>query len=168
MIDFTKYSVKELRELQNSIGTYLTNINDGFIYICEVRSYGSSWTLNFTNELPVNDLCVTYDGQDGIVDVYTTNPNAKISNYGGEVNYIESQMNYDRWKKANDLVHTIRKAEDDIKRWKDRDNIPFHSRPSFEPVWSEEDVVGMKKVLEEIGEYENPTPINVNSYDEEY
>jgi hypothetical protein len=35
-------------------------------------------------------------------------------------------MNYERWKKANDLVHTIRKAEDEIKRWKDRDNIPFH------------------------------------------
>ena len=49
-MDFTKYSVEELRELQNKIGNYLQTREDGFIYICEVRSYGSKWKNTLTNE----------------------------------------------------------------------------------------------------------------------
>ena len=93
-MDFTKYSVEELRELQNKIGNYLHDMNDGFIYICEVRSYGNRWKSVLTNELAVNDVCLEYDGYDGIVDVYTTNPDANIQNYG-EVNYIKSEKEKD-------------------------------------------------------------------------
>ena len=66
-MDFTKYSVEELRELQNKIGNYIHNLNDGFVYICEIRSYGRNWKVELTNELAVNDLCIEYDGYDGIV-----------------------------------------------------------------------------------------------------
>lgn len=157
-MDFTKYSVEELRELQNRIGHYLHDMNDGFIYICEVRSYGNRWKNVLTNELAVNDLCIEYDGYDGIVDVYTTNPDAKISNYG-EVNYIKSVEDYDKWKKSETLINLIKTAEDEIKRWDNRENLPFNQRPSFGPIYTDEDVVGYRNELETIGEYEKPVSI---------
>lgn len=166
-MDFTKYSAEELRELQNRIGSYLHNMNDGFIYICEIRSYGNRWKNVLTNELAVNDLCIDYDGYDGIVDVYTTNPDAKISNYG-EVNYIKSEEDYRKWKNSKSLVSDIKDYEDRIKKWKDRENIPFHSRPTFAPMCTQEDIDLLKNKLETIGEYDKPTPIQKINYYEDF
>jgi hypothetical protein len=110
----------------------------------------------------VNDLCVEYDGYDGIVDVYTTNPDAKIQNYG-EVNYIKSQEDYDKWKKSEELSRLIKNAEDSIEKWKNRDNIPFYSRPNFAPMWTEEDILGWRNELETLEwDYEEPISINKN------
>jgi len=157
-MDFTKYSVSELRELQNKIGNYIHNLNDGFVYICQVRSYGNNWKQTLTNERAVNDLCEQYDGYDGIVDVYTTNPDANISNYG-EVSYIKSEEDYDKWYGASSFVADIKNYEYRLKKWEDRENIPFHSRPSFAPMYSQEDIDVLKSKLETIGEYEKPTSI---------
>jgi len=157
-MDLTKYSVEELRELQNKIGNYIHNLNDGFVYICQVRSYGNNWKQTLTNERAVNDLCEKYDGYDGIVDVYTTNPDANISNYG-EVNYIKSQEDYDKWYGASSFVADIKNYEDRLKKWEDRENVPFHSRPTFAPMYTQEDVDVLKSKLETIGEYEKPTSI---------
>ena len=165
-MDFTKYSVEELRELQNKIGNYIHNLNDGFVYICRVRSYGNRWKNVLTNERAVNDLCEQYDGYDGIVDVYTTNPDAKISNYG-EVNYIKSQEEYDKWYKASTFVTDIKNYEDRLKRWEDRENVPFHSRPTFAPMYTQDDVDHLKSKLETIGEYEKPTSIKKSEDDYE-
>lgn len=164
-IDFTKHSVEELRNLENRISSYLYTREDGFKYICEVRSYGNRWKNILTNELAVNDLCREYDGYDGIVDVYTTNPDAKIQNYG-EVNYVKSIEDYDKWKKSNDLINLIKSAEDSIKEWNDRENIPFHSRPNFAPIWTEEDILGWRNELETLEwTYEEPVLLNK---DEDY
>jgi protein associated with RNAse G/E len=161
-IDFTKHSVEELRELENKIAHYIRTRNDGFIYICEVRSYGNRWKSVLTNEFAVNDVCLEYDGYNGIVDVYTTNPEAKIENYG-EVNYIKSVEDYDKWKKSNDLIDLIKSAEDSITKWKDRDNIPFHSRPTFSPMWTEQDILGWRNELETLEwAYEEPVSIKKN------
>jgi translation elongation factor EF-1alpha len=160
-MDFTKYSVEELRELQNKIGNYIQNLNDGFVYICQVRSYGNNWKKVLTNERAVNDLCEQYDGYDGIVDVYTTNPDAKIDNYG-EVNYIKSEEDYLKWYDGETLVSIIKSAEDKLEKWNDRDNIPFHSRPSVVPMWIEEDILEWKSKLETIGVYEKPTSIKIS------
>jgi hypothetical protein len=165
-MDFTKYSVEELRELQNKIGNYIQNLNDGFVYICRVRSYGNRWKNVLTNERAVNDLCEQYDGYDGIVDVYTTNPDAKISNYG-EVNYIKSQEDYDKWYGAATFVDDIKNYEDGLKRWEDRENVPFHSRPTFAPTYTQEDIDVLKSKLETIGEYEKPTSIKKSEDDYE-
>lgn len=164
-MDFTKYSVEELRELQNSIGHYLHDMNDGFIYICEIRSYGNRWKNVLTNELSVNDLCIEYDGYDGIVDVYTTNPDAKISNYG-EVNYIKSVEDYDKWKESKSLMDLIKSTEQELKKWEDRDNVPFHLRPSFAPVYTQKEIDVLKNKLETIGEYDKP--VSIRKYEDEY
>ena len=164
-MDLTKYSVEELRELQNRIGGYLQTRNDGFIYICEVRSYGNRWKNVLTNELAVNDLCIKYDGEDGIVDVYTTNPDAKIENYG-EVNYIKSEDQYRKWKDSETLISQIKSAEDRLAKWNDRDNIPFHSRPTFAPMWTEQDILGWRNELETIEwDYKEPVSIKKSEYD---
>jgi hypothetical protein len=161
-IDFTKHSVKELRELQNEIGNYLHDMNDGFIYICECRSYGRRWKQELTNEVAVNDLCGEYDGYDGIVDVYTTNPDAKIENYG-QVNYIKSVNDYEKWKQSTSLVDLIKSTEKELKEWEERDNVPFHSRPSFAPVYTKEDILGWRNELETLEwTYEEPVSLNKN------
>lgn len=161
-MNFEKYTVEELRELQNKIGRYLQSLNDGFVYICEVRSYGRNWKETFSNEIAVNELCEKYDGYDGIVDVYTTNPNAKIQNFGGSVSFVKSEEELEKWKSYKDLIHSIKNAEQKIKDWKDKDNVPFHSRPSFPPIWTEEEVAEMKIELEKISEHEPPLPLEKN------
>jgi hypothetical protein len=167
-MDFTKYSVEELRELQNRIGYYLQTRNDDFVYICEIRSYGKNWKNVLTNELAVNDLCDEYNGYDGIVDVYTTNPDANISNYG-EVNYIKSEEQYRKWKESETLMSLIKSTEEKLARWNNRDNIPFHSRPSFAPMWTEEDILGWRNELETIEwDYEEPTSIKKREDEEDY
>ena len=154
-IDFTKYSVEELRELQNKIGHYLHDMNDGFIYICEVRSYGNRWEIVLTNELAVNDVCLEYDGYDGIVDVYTTNPDAKIENYG-EVNYIKSEEDYRKWKKSNVLMDLIKSTEKEIERFNKGE------RP-FSPYCTEEEILGWRNELETLEwTYEEPVSIKKN------
>jgi hypothetical protein len=161
-IDFTQHSVEELRELENKIAHYIHTRNDGFIYICEVRSYGNRWKNVLTNEFAVNDVCLEYDGYNGIVDVYTTNPEAKIENYG-EVNYIKSVEDYDKWKKSETLINLIKTAEDEIKRWDNRENLPFNQRPSFGPIYTDEDVVGYRNELETLEwTYEEPVSIKKN------
>jgi protein associated with RNAse G/E len=163
-IDFTQHSVEELRELENKIAHYIRTRNDGFIYICEVRSYGNRWKCVLTNELAVNDVCLEYDGYDGIVDVYTTNPDAKICNYG-EVNYIKSVEDYEKWKQSNSLMDLIESAEKKLKEWEGRENIPFHSRPSFTPMWTQEDILGWKNELESL-EWTYEEPVSIKKQEE--
>lgn len=161
-IDFTQHSVEELRELENKITYYIHTRDDGFKYICEIRSYGRRWKQVLTNEVAVNDLCGEYDGQDGIVDVYTTNPDAKIENYG-QVNHIKSVEDYDKWKQSNSLVDLIKSTEKELKEWEERDNVPFHSRPTFTPVWTEQDILSWRNELETLEwTYEEPISINKN------
>lgn len=164
-IDFTQHSVEELRELENSISNFLYNREDGFEYICQCRSYGRRWTQRLTNELAVNDLCREYDGYDGIVDVYTTNPDAKIQNYGG-VNYIKSVEDYEKWKQSNDLIDLIKSAKDSIKKWNERDEVPFQQRPHFSPIFTEQDILDWKNKLESL-EFTFEEPISLNK-DQDY
>jgi hypothetical protein len=161
-IDFTQHSVEELRELENRISSYLYTREDGFKYICECRSYGRRWTQKLTNELAVNDLCREYDGYDGIVDVYTTNPNAKIQNYG-VVCFIKSEEDYEIHKQSESLKHLIESTEKELKEWEDRDNVPFNQRPHFSPIYTEQDILNWRNELETLEwTYEEPVSIKKN------
>ena len=165
-IDFTQHSVEELRELKNKISHYIQTRDDGFIYICSIRSYGRVWEQTLTNEVVVNDLCIQYDGEHGIIDVYTTNPDAKIQNYG-QVMYVQTEMDYSKWKKSNKLIGLIKSAEEKLKNWADRDNIPFHSRPTFSPMWTEQDILGWRNELELL-EWTYEEPVSLNKNEEDY
>ncbi len=148
-IDLTEYTIEEVVSLRNKCINHIYSHSDGYVYICEVRSYGRNWTEHPINSYMLQELCDRYDGQDGIVDVYSNNPNLKgIENYG-VVNYIESKQDYEAWKTLNLLKHNISNIEKDLDIWDNKENVPFKERPYFEPIYSREDLEDMKKQLRE-------------------
>lgn len=66
-------------EIQEAIRKY----QDGYIYHVLVLSYGSqSWSIHH-NSSSVQEILYEYgDGYDGLVQVYTDNPNPEFRDYG--------------------------------------------------------------------------------------
>jgi hypothetical protein len=89
--------IKEYRDAQNLVNQIrhkLNNASDGFIYLACLRSYGSIQWITFNNEFLTQELCDEYDGDDGIVDIYTNNPNTTINSYGDvEIKSLEELQN---------------------------------------------------------------------------
>ena len=81
---------KDAQNLVNEIKHRISNTSDGFIYLAILRSYGSIQWITFINQFLAQELCDEYNGDDGIVDIYTNNPNNTINSYGNvEVKSIE-------------------------------------------------------------------------------
>ena len=148
-MDLTQIPIAELVSLRDKITDIIYSHEDGHTYICNVRSYGKNWKAHVTNEYALQELCGQYNGDDGIVDVYSTNPNlSHIYNYGNLM-HIKSVEDYENWKEHQYLSRMIPNYEQELKDWDRRDEIPYHLRPSFPPVYTWEDVIKMKKELEE-------------------
>jgi len=148
-LDLIQYTIEELVELKNNISEHIHHYSDGFLYICNVHSYGRSWKEHINNIYTLQDLCDEYSGDNGIVNVYSTNPNlSHIHNYG-DLKYIVSQNDYDEWKKYTYLTNSIPKLEKELDEWDNRDNVSFGERPFFAPVYTREDVAKFKKELDE-------------------
>ena len=60
----------------------ICNTEDGFVYITRLRCFGSVYCETHKNSFTVQELCNEYYGDNGIVDVYTNNPNHGIDTYG--------------------------------------------------------------------------------------
>lgn len=147
-MDLSKYTIEELVELKDLIDNRIYSYDDGFIYICKVRSYGRNWNENgITNTHTLQELCLRYDGDNGIVDVYTNNPNLSVYNYG-DLMYIKSKDDYAKWGKYQSLKNNIFDLEKEWEEWDNKDNIPFYQRPYFAPIYSKEDIEKMKTELE--------------------
>jgi len=73
---------EESRQVANNLYQEILDTPDGFMYFTQLRRYGSIYWENHKNEFSVNELCNEYDGEHGIVDVYTNNPNHEIHSYG--------------------------------------------------------------------------------------
>lgn len=149
-MDLSNYTIEQLVELKNKINNRIESYEDGYIYICKCRSYGRNWTDNYIkNTHTLQELLYKYDGEDGIVDVYSTNPDlSHIHNYG-ELKYIKSVDDYDKWRKHERLLRDIPESEKEWEEWENRDNVPFNQRPHFEPYYPKELIEGMKKELED-------------------
>ena len=161
-IDLSKYSIEELVELQNKIDNTIHNYKDGYLYICNVRSYGRNWReFGIHNIHSLQRLCYEFNGDDGVVDIYSTNPNlSTIENYG-DLMYIASESDYTKWKSYEYLKNSIPNISKQLDIWENRDNIPFHSRPSFAPVYSREELDVMVKNLNDYDmSFVTPTPYN--------
>jgi len=78
-------------ESLNLVNYQIRNYKDGFSYITCLRVYGSIQYDSHTNEQTVQELCNEYTGDNGIVDVYTTNPDHCIGTYDGEVVVLSEQ-----------------------------------------------------------------------------
>jgi hypothetical protein len=128
-IDLSQYSFDEVVSLKNQCELFINSYEDGYLYICEVRSYGRNWKQDINNIHELERLCYQYDGYDGIVDVYSNNPDlSNVHNYG-DLMYIESQEDYDKWKALEYLKKNIEETQDDLDKWDNRDNVPFRDRP---------------------------------------
>jgi hypothetical protein len=83
-----KELIQEYKDAQEQVAIVYDKIcktSDGFIYITCLRSYGSIQWRTFINQFLTQELCNEFDGYDGIVDVYTNNPNNKIDSCGSVV-----------------------------------------------------------------------------------
>jgi hypothetical protein len=142
------YSFEELVELNEKISNLIYNYVDGYVYICKVRSYGRNWVDNtITNTHSLTELLQQYDGENGIVDVFSTNPNLdEVYNYG-DLMYIESKEDFEKWSKYETLKYRISSVENELYEWETRDEKPFSYRPLFEPRHTRDNLNEMKEEL---------------------
>jgi hypothetical protein len=143
-MDLTKLTMEELISLRNKIEGLIHSYEDGYIYICSVRQFGSVWEERPASLYSLKELCGSYNGDNGIVDVYTNNPNLKFPemdfyNYG-DVMYIETEGDYREWIKYNKDKNLIEDVTQRLDEWDESKNLPFIHRPSFAPYWTREDV----------------------------
>lgn len=144
-LDLTQYTIEELITLKNNIENRIYSYSDGYTYICNVRSYGRNWTERVTNTHTLQELCLRYDGEDGIVDVYSNNPDlGDFYNYG-DLKYIVSEDDYAKWKEYESLKYLIRDITESLNEWDNRENVPFNRRPYFAPIYSREKLAEMEK-----------------------
>ena len=73
---------QEAQQRVNELYSQICNYSDGYIYLSCLRCYGSLTWEDHVNEITVQQLCNGYYGDNGIVDVYTNNPNHSIITYG--------------------------------------------------------------------------------------
>jgi hypothetical protein len=160
-MELSNLSFEELVELRSKINNMIYSYDDGYLYICKVRSYGRNWTERINNAFELEELCMRYDGGDGIVDVYTTNPNVSFYNYGALM-YIESQEDYDKWYGYEELKHLIPDVKKELDEWDNRDNVPFNQRPLFSPVYTREELAEYESLLANYDmSFTPPKPIHI-------
>jgi hypothetical protein len=164
-LDITKNTIEELITLRDTINDYISNYKDDYLYICKVRSYGRNWTEHINNAFELQNLCDEYNGNNGIVDIYSTNPNLSVRNYGDTM-YIVSENDLKQWQDYTYLKNHIPNVEEEIDKWDNRDNVPFSYRPHFAPSYSREDLELMKETLKNYDmSFVPPVSYNVNDED---
>ena len=145
-MDLSNLSFDELVELKNRVDNMIYSYKDGYTYICKVRSYGRNWIENVTNTHELQELCYRYDGQDGIVDVYSNNPYLEVDNYG-DVMFVPTVEDYEKWLEYTLLSNSITNAEKELDKWDNRGDTPFMYRTTFAPLYTREDLEEMKSKL---------------------
>jgi hypothetical protein len=142
-------SIEELIEVQSKASNIIHDFEDGYFYICEVRSYGRSWKeRDIYNTHTLQELCNRYDGDEGIVNVYSNNPDlSNIHNYG-VLKFIPSEDDFKKWKDYTYLKNSIPQLEKELIEWEERDKVDFKYRPKFSPIYSRENVDEMILELE--------------------
>lgn len=147
--DISKFTLEEIIKIKSECENFIRDYDDGYIYICKVRSYGRNWTEELKNKYDLETLCSTYDGYDGIVDVFSNNPDLEGFHNYGDVYYIKSKHDYERWKSYESLVSQINEIEELWAKWDNRENLPYMDRPRFEPYGTKAEVEIMKGWLRE-------------------
>lgn len=151
-VDVSNLSFNELVELRDKINGLIWEYNDGHVYICKVRSYGRNWTERIDNVSRLRDLCYDYDGENGIVDIYTTNTDLGEDFYNyGSTKVIKSLEDYEKWNNYNSLTLQIQRAEDEIREDAENQERPFNMKSSHSRTFYTQDIVdGMKEKLKDL------------------
>ena len=154
--------IDELMNVRDIVNSLINEYKDGFVYECHVRSYGRMWTESHSNPFTLQELLYSYSGDDGIVDVYTNNPNLTVSNYGNTF-YFPTMEDAEVWRRYTYIQNNIPIWEKDLEEWKNRDNVPFNKRPFFEPYYKEQDIINFVLELETISKT-LIQPVNLGGY----
>ena len=160
-MDFSNYTIDELVELRDKINGLIWEYNDGHVYICEVRSYGRNWVeKGITNVKTLQDLCWEYNGDNGILDIYTTNSDLgeDFSNYGDTM-IIKSLEDYEKWSLYEGHKNIIERAEQHIIEYAEDQERPYNQRRSYFGLnYTQEEVDRMKEELNKLPtDFEPPT-----------
>jgi hypothetical protein len=143
-MDLTKLSIDELVSLRNKIGGLIRSYEDGYLYICRVRQFGSVWEERPKSLHSLRELCGEYNGDNGIVDVYTNNPNLKFPEMGfynyGDIMYIKTEGDYRQWVEHTERKNLIEGVTRRLDEWDEKKDLPLMYRSSFVPIWTREDV----------------------------
>jgi len=108
-------SLESLTILRNSIDNIIHSRRDGYFYICRVRSFGRVWeNKDIYNTYTLQELCDDYSGDNGIVDVYSNNPDLDVVNYAGDNMFIPTIDDYYKWKEYTTLSRNIINYEDNL------------------------------------------------------
>ncbi len=171
-MDLTKLTMDELISLRNKIENLIHSYDDGYLYICSVRQFGSVWEERPKSLHSLRELCDSYYGDNGIVDVYTNNPNLEypemeFENYG-DVMYIRSEGDYRQWIEHTKRKNLIEDVTQRLDEWEESKNLPFKYRPSFAPHWTREDVNEWITEFENaVWEFEPPRDMKPKYFDDE-
>jgi len=158
-MNLDNYTFDELIKLKNEVEFKINSFEDGYFYICDVRSYGRNWKENHINPHTVQELCYRYFGDEGIVDVYTNNPDLNIENYG-DVKFVPTKEDLEKWKNYRFIKNHIPMWEKELVEWENRDNVPFSHRPLFAPIYSAEMIEQFKEEMSELkGTFVEPVNI---------
>ena len=165
-MDLSNYTIEQLVELKDKISGQIYSFEDGYFYICKINSYGRSWEeKGITNPYTLQELCYQYNGDEGILNVYTNNPNLNVQNYG-DVKFVPTREDYEKWYKYSYVKRQIPNIEKELEEWENRDNVPFNRRPLFSPIYSVETVEEYKKEMSEL-EGTFVEPVNIRRYAQE-
>jgi len=108
-IKLDNMSLESLTMLRNSIDNIIHSRKDGYFYICRVRSFGRVWENNHIhNTFVLQELCDEYSGDNGIVDVYSNNPDLNVVNYAGDNMFIPTIEDYNKWKEYITISNDIK------------------------------------------------------------
>ena len=160
-MNLDNYTFDQLIELKNEVNLRINSFEDGYFYICDVFSLWKDWKDNHVNPHTVQELCYQYYGDEGIVNVYTNNPNLKIDNYG-DVKFVPTKEDLEKWKNYRYIETHIPEWEKELEEWENRDNVPFNRRPLFSPIYSAEAIEECKKEMSELeGTFVKPINIEI-------
>jgi hypothetical protein len=161
ILDLSEYTLQELKDLYDKVGDAIYSWTDGELYICEIARYGSNYTEKHNNVEMVRESCYTYNGDNGIMDVYTTNKNIFDSieshNFYGDVYLIENEDTYKKykdWAKNYHFYLNVAKDWSAVQKWDSEasDNSSYmwnKQRRPYEPSICMDEVLENIKMLEE-------------------
>jgi len=106
--------LKRLIKLKKDLDRKINQFKDGYFYIGVIRSFGSKYESVCSNEFSIQEDCNEYTGDSGIIDVFTNNGNANITNYSGGVYYVEDKDAYNELKEIEEIkkcINTLKELE---------------------------------------------------------
>lgn len=160
-VDVSNLLLNDLVELRDKINGLIWEYNDGHVYICKVRSYGRNWVeRGITNISRLSDLCYEYDGENGIVDIYTTNTDLGENFYNyGSTKVIKSLEDYEKWNNYNSLTMLLQRMEEEIREDAEDQERPFNQRRlHFRTPYTQEMVDELKEDIKNLPmDFEPPT-----------